>query len=335
MQYGEIPGVTKPVARLIQGTVMIGSDKIDYSFNLLDEILALGGNTFDTAHGYGNGDCERTLGRWIEARGVRDQVVIITKGAHHNQDRARVTPFDITSDLFDSLARLRTDYIDLYLLHRDDPSVPVGPIVEVLNEHLAAGRIHAFGGSNWSHRRLQEANEYAATHNLVPFVVSSPHFSLAIQFKEPWANCVTLTGEANAEARAFYTRSQIPVLAWSSLAGGFFSGRFRPDNLDSFTAYLDRLCVQSYCYPENFARLERARQLAEQRGATPAQIAMAYVLAQPFPVYPLVGCANSAEFAANAAALDISLSPEEIAWLEHGDDGRDRDGRDRLTGTPF
>lgn len=97
MQYGEIPGVTKPVARLTQGTVMIGSDKIDYSFNLLDEVLALGGNTFDTAHGYGNGDCERTLGRWIETRGVRDRVVIITKGAHHNQDRARVTPFDITS----------------------------------------------------------------------------------------------------------------------------------------------------------------------------------------------------------------------------------------------
>jgi aryl-alcohol dehydrogenase-like predicted oxidoreductase len=100
---------------------MIGSDKLDYSFGLLDDILALGGNTFDAAHVYGNGDNERTLGRWIEDRGVRDQVVIITKGAHHNQDRPRVTPFDITADLHDSLARLRTDYIDLYLLHRDDP----------------------------------------------------------------------------------------------------------------------------------------------------------------------------------------------------------------------
>lgn len=319
MQYGQIPGVTKPVARLIQGTVMIGSDKLDESFGLLDDILALGGNTFDAAHVYGNGDNERTLGRWIEARGVRDQVVIITKGAHHNQDRRRVTPFDITADLHDSLARLRTDSIDLYLLHRDDPAVPVGPIIEVLNEHLAAGRIHAFGGSNWSYRRIEAANDYAAQRGLTPFAVSSPHFSLAIQVKEPWDNCVTLTGDANADARAFYTDHDIPLLTWSSLAGGFFSGRFSPDNLDSFTAYLDRLCVQSYCYPENFARLERTRHLAEHRGVTLAQVAMAYVLAQPFAVFPLVGCANGAEYAANAAAFEVALTPAEVAWLERGD----------------
>lgn len=319
MQYGQIPGVTKPVARLIQGTVMIGSDKFDYSFALLDDILALGGNTFDAAHVYGNGDNERTLGCWIEERGVREQIVLITKGAHHNRDRHRVTPFDITADLHDSLARLRTGYIDLYLLHRDDPSVPVGPIVEVLNEHLAAGRIHAFGGSNWSHHRIAEANAYAAAHGLTPFAVSSPHFSLAVQVKEPWDNCVTLTGDANAAARAYYQANNIPLLTWSSLAGGFFSGRFQPDNLESFTAYLDRLCVQSYCYPENFARLERTQTLAAQRGVTVAQVAMAYVLAQPFTIFPLVGCANGAEYAANAAALDVVLTPAEIAWLEQGD----------------
>lgn len=319
MHYGKIPGVAKPVARLIQGTVMIGSDKLDYSFKLLDDIYALGGNTFDAAHVYGQGDNERTLGRWIEERGLRDKVVIITKGAHHNADRRRVTPFDITADLHDSLARLRTNYIDLYLLHRDDPAAPVGPIVEVLNEHLAAGRIHAFGGSNWSHHRIEAANEYAARYGLTPFAVSSPHFSLAIQFKEPWPNCITLTGAANADARAFYASNNMPLLTWSSLAGGFFSGRFRPDNLDAFTAYLDRLCVESYCYPENFARLERARQLAEQRGVSVAQIAMAYVMAQPFVVFPLVGCANGDEYAANAAALDVRLAPEDVLWLEKGD----------------
>ena len=192
MLYGQIPGVTKPVARLIQGSVMVRSDAQEASFRLLDDILALGGNTFDLAHVYGEGDVERTFGRWLEARGVRDRVVVITKGAHHNRDRQRVTPFDITADLFDSLARLRIDAIDLYLLHRDDPTVPVGPIVEVLNEHQAAGRIHAFGGSNWRHERIAAANEYAAAHGLTPFVVSSPHLSLAVQFQPPWPNCVTL-----------------------------------------------------------------------------------------------------------------------------------------------
>ena len=318
MHYGTIPGVTKPVARLIQGTVMIGSNNLDYSFGLLDDILALGGTTFDAAHVYGNGDNERTFGRWLAARGVREQVVLITKGAHHNQDRRRVTPFDISADLHDSLARLGTDYIDLYLLHRDDPSVPVGPIIEVLNEHLAAGLIHAFGGSNWSHTRIKEANDYAAARGLTPFAVASPHFSLAVQVEEPWENCISLTGEKGAAARHFYADNGMPLLTWSSLAGGFFSGRFRPDNLDTFTEYLDRLCVKSYCYPDNFARLERVKELAEERDATVAQVAMAYVVAQPFNVFPLVGCANGGEYAANAAALDLALTPDEVRWLETG-----------------
>ncbi len=319
MQYGTIPGVTKPVARLIQGTVMIGSSKPDYSFGLLDDILALGGNAFDAAHVYGNGDNERTMGRWLETRGVREQVVLITKGAHHNQDRRRVTPFDISADLHDSLARLGTEYIDLYLLHRDDPSVPVGPIIEVLNEHLAAGRIHAFGGSNWSHARIKEANDYAAERGLTPFAVASPHFSLAVQVEEPWENCISLTGENGAAARQFYAENGMPLLTWSSLAGGFFSGRFRPDNLDTFTEYLDRLCVKSYCYPDNFARLARVQELAAARGASVAQVAMAYVVAQPFNVFPLVGCANASEYAANAAALDLALTSDEVRWLERGE----------------
>jgi aryl-alcohol dehydrogenase-like predicted oxidoreductase len=151
LNYGRVPGVEKPVARIVQGTVMIGYEEEgdeERSFALLDEVFAHGGTTFDTAHQYGGGDCERTLGRWVRDRGLREEVVVIGKGAHHNEDRKRVTPFDITADLYDSLARLRFDYIDLYLLHRDDPSVPVGPIVEILNEHKAEGRIHAFGGSN-------------------------------------------------------------------------------------------------------------------------------------------------------------------------------------------
>jgi aryl-alcohol dehydrogenase-like predicted oxidoreductase len=319
MLYGSVPGIDKPVARLVQGTVMVRSDDRENSMTLLDDVFALGGNTFDTAHVYGQGDNERTFGRWVNERGVREQVVIIGKGAHHNQDRQRVTPFDITADIHDSLARLRTDYIDLYLLHRDNPAVPVGPIVEVLNEHVAAGRIRAFGGSNWSQSRVQAANEYAAAHGLLPFAASSPHFSLAIQFKEPWENCVTLTGSDNESVRQHYRDTQMPLFTWSSLAGGFFSGRFRPDNLDTFTAYLDKLCVQSYCYDENFARYARAEQLAQQRGVSVPQLALAYVLSQPWNVHTLVGCANGAEFAVNAAALELKLSGAELQWLERGD----------------
>jgi aryl-alcohol dehydrogenase-like predicted oxidoreductase len=316
MQYGAIAGVGKPVARLVQGTVMLSSNRQEESFALLDAVFAQGGTTFDTAHGYGNGDCERVLGRWVKERGLRDQVVIIGKGAHHNQDRQRVTPYDITADLHDSLARQQTDFIDLYLLHRDDPSQPVGPIVEVLNEHKRAGKIHAFGGSNWSVARLKEAAAYAEAQGLEPFVASSPNFSLAVQAKPPWPNCVSISGPQGEGERAFYQTTQMPLLPWSSLAGGFFSGRFRRDNLDSFTSGLDKLCVETYCTEENFRRLDRVRTLAEEKGMTIPQIATAYVMSVPLNLFGLVGCRTGAEFRDNVAASTLKLTPEEIAWLE-------------------
>jgi aryl-alcohol dehydrogenase-like predicted oxidoreductase len=296
MEYGSVPGIDKPVSRLVQGTMMLSSRELDGSFALLDDVFALGCTTFDTAHVYGSGDCERTFGRWLNERGIREKVVIIGKGAHMNADRRRVTPFDITSDLHDSLARFKSEYIDLYLLHRDDPSVPVGPIVEVLNQHLDAGLIRAFGGSNWTHTRIQEANRYAHAHGLVPFVASSPNLSLAVQIKEPWSGCVSISGPQGAEARQWYAQEQMPLFTWSSLGGGFFSGRFARDNLDSFENALDKVCVQTYCFEDNFKRLDRAAELSQDKGVTIAQLALAYVLNQPLNVFALVGCRAGAEF---------------------------------------
>ena len=316
MEYGHIPGVAKPIARLVQGTVMVTSKDLERSFALLDAVYELGGTTFDTAHGYGGGDCERTVGRWVRERGLRDQVVIIGKGAHPYGGRQRVTPADITSDLHESLERLQTDMIDLYLLHRDDASVPVGPIVEVLNQHHQAGKIGAFGGSNWSTARLAEANAYAAVRGLTPFVASSPNFSLAVQVKAPWDGCISISGPNGQAERAWYAANNMPLFPWSSLAGGFFSGRFRRDNLDTFDSYLDKLCVETYCVEPNFERLDRAEQLGREKGLTIPQIATAYVLSQPLDIFPLVGCASGEEFRANLEASAVRLTPEEVAWLD-------------------
>src|SRR5262249_28032396 len=103
MEYGHIPGVAKPIARLVQGTGMMTSKDVARSCALRDAILELGGTTSDTAQGYGAGDCERAVGRWGGERGLRDQVVIIGKGAHPYDGRQRVTPEDITSDVNESL----------------------------------------------------------------------------------------------------------------------------------------------------------------------------------------------------------------------------------------
>jgi aryl-alcohol dehydrogenase-like predicted oxidoreductase len=316
MKYGYVAGIEKPVSRLVQGSMMISSQDLAGSFALLDGIYALGCTAFDLAHVYGGGDTERTFGRWLHERGTRDDVVIITKGAHHNQDRRRVTPYDITADLHDSLARLGVESIDLYLLHRDDPEVPVGLIVEVLNEHKAAGLIDAFGGSNWTHDRIRAANDYAAAHGLTPFVASSPQFSLAEMVEPPWAGCVSIGGPSETAARAFYAETQIALFTWSSLAGGFFTGRYRRDNLEMLTERQDELVKRSYGSELNLERLERARVLAERKGRTLPQIALAYSQNHPLNVFSLVGCRTPGEFADNLSGLETVLSADEISWLE-------------------
>ncbi len=317
MQYGAIPGVAKPVARLILGTMIISAQDQERSFALLDAVFEMGGNALDTAHVYAGGNSERGIGQWMQARRNREQVVIITKGCHHNADRRRVTPFDLAADLHDSLARLQTHYVDVYLLHRDDPSVPVGPIVEALNEHWRAGRILAFGGSNWTHDRIQAANDYAAGRGLQPFTATSPNYGLAEQVLDPWGpGCVTLSGPQQAAARQWHRDNQMPVLAYSSLGRGFFSGRITPQNFDETRSSLDKACLTAYCHDVNFRRLERAMALAEERGATVPQIALAYILRSPMNVFPLVGAASGDEFAQNLAALDLPLSDADRAWLD-------------------
>lgn len=318
MKFATVPGLNKPVARLAQGTVMLSRAALEQGMALLDGIFALGGNTFDTAHSYRSGECELTLGRWISERGIRERVVIVDKGAHPSANRDRVTPGDITSDLHESLARLETDYIDIYLLHRDDPSKPVGPLVEILNDHCQAGRIRAYGGSNWTPERIAEANAYAEVHGLQPFVISSPNFSLAVQMQPPWSGCLSIGGAAGAAAREWYSRTQMPLLTWSSLAGGFFSGRFRRGNLANLTNESDHVTARAYGDELNFQKLERAQALGREKGLTAAQIALAYVLNQPLNLFALVGCWTIAEFAENAAVVGLKLTPQELAWLETG-----------------
>lgn len=316
MLYGKLPNIDKPVSRLVQGTTVLDEREVERCYELLDGAFELGCRTFDTAHVYGQGMQERLFGRWLRERGLRDQVVIIGKGAHLSQDRKRVTPYDITADLHDSLARMKIDYIDLYLLHRDDPEVPVGPIVETLDEHLRAGKIRAYGGSNWSYERIAEANAYAAAHGLQPFVASSPNFSLAVQIKPPWPGCVSISGAQGKAAREWYLANNMPIFAWSSLAGGFFNGRVRRDTVATLTNNQDKLAAESYGSEENFARLDRAEELAARKGISVPQVVLAYILSQPLDIYPLVGGYTIAEFRANAAACDTPLSADEVAYLE-------------------
>lgn len=328
MKYGNIPGLNKPVSKLVFGTATpklfaavapgAGEAEKQAAFALLDDIYNAGINTFDCAHHYG----EEITGMWMDDRGVRDNCVVITKCAHPNAWRTRVTDYDMLSDAHDSLAKLNTGCIDIYMLHRDDQNAPVGMIVETMNRLFDEGKIKVFGGSNWTHNRIEEANEYAAKHGLEPFRVSSPNFGLAEQVADPWRcdaalgdGCVTISGPENADARAWYASAGIPVFAYSSLARGFFSGAFSSSNPEDAKKIMDGPGITGYYCEANIERLKRCEELAAARNITVAQAAMAWIYNQNFDVYALSSPVTPEQIAQNTAAIEISLTREETAWL--------------------
>ena len=136
MIYGQVDGVTKPVSRIVLGSVMLDIDRLPYSFALLDFFFERGGNCIDTAWIYRQGGAEKCVGAWIQKRGIREKIALIGKGAAPIQ---YCTPALVTSQLMESLERLQTDYVDVYLIHRDNPQIPVGEFVECLNQHYRAG----------------------------------------------------------------------------------------------------------------------------------------------------------------------------------------------------
>lgn len=320
MKYAEIPYVDKKVSRIFYGTAappfMAGED----AGELLDAIFAIGVNAFDTARVYGMS--EKSLGQWMEDRGNRDEVVVLGKCGHPSPDgRKRVNEKEIREDFAVSSGYLKTDHIDIYLLHRDDPDVEVGPIVEIFNALHTEGKIGAFGGSNWTHQRIEAANEYAYARNLIPFSVSSPNFGLADQVTDPWGGgCVTISGPANQDARAWYQKTQMPVIAYSSLGRGLFSGKVKGDDPESAVGVMDEFAMRGYGYPENFERLRRCEALAREKNCTVPQIAMAWIYCQNINSFAVVSTGKAGRMQENVDALHIHLTDHEICYLDRGEE---------------
>jgi aryl-alcohol dehydrogenase-like predicted oxidoreductase len=273
------------------------------AFELLDAYRSIGGNAIDNSYLYGPGYAA-VLRAYYEKHG-EEALIRFDKGNHHvsNDDAGRrVTKDAVDNDLRGNLERYGVSYSDFYVLHRDDPRVPAGDIVEWLNEHKAAGRVRVFGGSNWHHTRIEQANEYAEKHGLQGFSASSPNLCLATANEPVWWEAY----QVDREARDWYERTGFPLFAWSSAAGGFFAGVETPDN------------VRVYHSAANFARLERVQKMADEKGLTRAKIALAWTLNQPLNVWALAGMNSVEQVQQNADAVEIALSPEELNYLEHG-----------------
>lgn len=301
MPYGQIPNLDKKVSRLIMG--VDNQTTFPHTAVMFDDFYERGGNMFDTAYIYGGGRQETLLGQWIKSRGVRDQVAVIVKGAH----TPACTPRDLSLQLKASLDdRLKIQTADVYMMHRDNTDIPVGEFVDVLNEHVKAGRIKAFGGSNWTLSRVDEANAYAKKNGLQGFSVVSNNFSLARMVKPVWDGCVAAS---DPDSRAWFTKNPLPLLSWSSQARGFFTDRSGKDKLE------DKSLVESWYSDDNFQRKERVWELAKKLNATPISIALAYVLAQPFLTFALIGPRHLSETRTSMDGLTIKLTPEQVKWL--------------------
>ena len=277
------------------------------ALGLLECAFELGIRALDTAAIYQLGASERLLGAWMRSAEVRDRIYLIGKGGHPSPlGRARLGRGDLEHDLEASLRRLGTDRLDLYLLHRDAPGAPLEPIAEALWSFVADGRVRAYGVSNWTHERFAALHALAVSRAQPPPAATSPQFSLPRWVTTPYPGCVSIGGPDGAEALRAYRTAATVVLAWSPLGGGWLracGGRARS---------------RAYRGAGNDARHRRLTELARRLGCTPAQAALAWVLAHGRNVHAIVGTRRPQRLSELLGALEVSLSDEQIAWLANG-----------------
>ncbi|MEM9294854.1 MAG: aldo/keto reductase [Planctomycetota bacterium] len=301
MTYAQIPGipgagVDKPVSHLVMGV----DNKLSFAQGapLWDRWLEVGGNCFDTAWMYANRKMQRCLGQWVQDRGVRDDVVLLSKGAH----TPLCTPDHAVSQLHENLEDLKTDRVEFYLLHRDNPDVPVGEFIDALHPLVESGKVGAFGGSNWSLDRVAQASAYAKQHNKTPMTLLSNQLSLAEMVAPVWDGCLAISDRDSLQR----TREMgLTNFAWSSGARGYF---FRQDG--------PGLSPHAFDSQANRTRKARAYELAERFDVTPHNVVTAYVLAQAFPSFALIGPRWISELDSTLPALSLKLTPEQVAYLE-------------------
>lgn len=303
MPYGTVVATQRPVSRIVMG--VDHPRTLPLLSALFDDFVERGGNAFDTAWLYGGGLPERLMGQWMRNRGIRDDLFLIGKGAH----TPHVTPEAIHSQLDESLARLQTDWIDQYFMHRDDPQVPVGEFVDAMDAEVRAGRIKAYGGSNWSIERFEEANTWAAAHGRTPMTALSNTFSLAEALDVPWVGCRAMT---DRDSKQWLARTGTAIFPWSAQARGFFARADEDDRSDTEL-------VRCYYGPDNFERLRRARALSQELGVSAMAIGLAWLLHQPFPVFPLIGPRQISETVSSLDGLQVELTADQVAHLDLAD----------------
>ena len=271
------------LSNIVLGTDGYG-ERIDKktAFSIMDLYTQNGGNVIDTARLYTNGTSESYVGEFIS--GIRDNLYISTKCAHpplSDMSHNRLNEIDIEYDIDTSLKTIGIDYIDIVWLHRDDLSVSVEPIINIMNKMVKKGKIRYFGASNWTYQRIDEANKYADKTNQSGFIASQPLYNMATRTKVWDSTLVCLDGDEKAK----YDKSHFPVFAFSSQAKGFFEKYSQ--------GTLSEKAKERYLNDDTLKTYERIKKSAQESGNTISYTALSMLIKQSnFDVFPIIGPSN-------------------------------------------
>lgn len=304
MRYSDAFG--KKASKMFLGTAYFG-DGIpeEDAFSIMDKFREMGGTHIDTARLYAKGKSEEIVGKWLRDRNATEMHVF-TKGGYYEPDAgeaSRVTEKDIVSDLDKSLKALNTDCIEFYWLHRDDRVIEPEIVAELMNHLVKAGKIKAFGASNWQSDRIKAVNEYAKSHNLMGFSASQIRFNPAFCLGERGG----LVGMDKDEF-AFYKEAGMPVLAYSSQAKGFFS-KVAEQGVDA----LSEKAKKRYLCEENLAKLDVMKKLSKKYNCSVGAIVCGAMCSISCPdTFPVIGGSRISQIEDSMSGADIVLTDEEL-----------------------
>lgn len=314
MEYVRLGSTGLKVSRICLGTMTYGTTRWrdwvlseEESLPFYKRALDAGINFFDTADMYSAGASEEVTGKALKKFATRDQVVLATKvfnpmGKGPN-DRG-LSRKHIMDAIDASLRRLGTDYVDLYQIHRWDTETPIEETLQALDDIVRAGKARYIGASSMFAWQFAQSLYTADLRGFTRFVSMQNHYNLV--YREEEREMIPLCFD-----------QQIAVIPWSPLARGFLAGNRTPEKSGETTrSKSDAFAHSLYYRPDDFSVLERVTQLADRLSKQPAQIALAWMLHKPAITAPIVGASKMSHLDQAIAALDIRLSPEEIAFLE-------------------
>ena len=320
MIYSKISGTDLCASKLVLGTDAFGTSlPTEDSFSLMDEFICAGGNILDTASVYADwlggekSASEKTIGKWLSERKCREKIIISTKGGHpdcNNMRIPRLSKEDIAFDLENSLLNLKTDYIDIYWLHRDDESRAVEEIVETLNCHVRSGKVRYLGASNWRYERIKQANEYAKKCGLAPFIASQIQYSVARLNENSLVNNM-LGMSYNDEEYQKYALDDLSMFSYSSVAKGFFNLV-----INGFSDKLSESAKNEYMNDYNLALADRLKHLSEEKNTNISALVLSILTSdKKLNVFAQVGTRKLSHLKEAFEFEKLQLSDEEVEFI--------------------